>query len=62
MFVWEVVVSYYEDGIKSSIGLEVKVYCHKGLAGHSKFRESIRWALYDNHCSKSVLHILTVFF
>lgn len=42
MFVWEVVVSYYEDGIKSSIGLEVKVYCHKGLAGHSKFRESIK--------------------
>lgn len=42
MFVWEVVVSYYEDGIKSSIGLEVEVYCRKGLSGHSKFRESIK--------------------
>jgi len=60
MFVWEVVVSYYEDDIKDPVELEVEVYCRKGLSGHSKFRESIRWTLYDNHCSKSVLRIFSV--
>ena len=62
MFVWEVVVSYYEDDIKAPVALEVEVYCRKALSGHSKFRESTQYTIYDTHCSKSVLHILTVFF
>ena len=42
MFVWEVVVSYYEDGMETPVGLKIETYYHKGLAGHSKFRESIK--------------------